>query len=79
MALFNCRIKSNEPTQLRARFMCNIYNRKLDAVGFHSNGGSACHLQNKNMSCFHLRDLLVNSKNAIAKLDSHDPGVKHGC
>ena len=68
MALFNCRIKSNELTQLRARFMCNIHNRKLDAVGLRSNGGSACHLDNKNMSCFDLRDLLVNSKNTIVNL-----------
>lgn len=68
MALFNCRIKSNELTQLRARFMCNIHNRKLDAVDLHSNGGSACHLENKNMSCFDLHDLLVNSKNAIVNL-----------
>ena len=79
MASFNCKTRSNELTQLRARFMCNIHDRKHDAMGPRSNGGSACHLQNKNMSCFHLRDLLVNSKNAIAKLDSHDPGVKHGC
>ena len=68
MALFNCRIKSNELTQLRARFMCNIHNKKLDAVDLRSNRGSACQLENKNMSCFHLRDLLVKSKIAIVNL-----------
>ncbi len=68
MASFNCKTRSNELTQLRARFMCNIHNRKLDAVDLRSNGGSASHLENKNMSCFHLRELLVNSKNAIANL-----------
>jgi len=68
MALFNCRIKSNELTQLHARFMCNIHNRKLDAVGLRSNGGCICHLECADMSCFHLRVLLVNSKNAIVNL-----------
>ena len=68
MASFNCKTKSNELTQLRARFMCNIHNRKLDAVGLHSNGGSVCHLKCADMSCFHLRELLVNSKNAIVNL-----------
>ena len=37
MALFNCKTKSNELTQLHARLMCNIHDKKHDAIGSRSN------------------------------------------
>ena len=38
MALFNCKTKSNELTQLHARPMCNIHDKRHDAIGPRSNG-----------------------------------------
>jgi hypothetical protein len=68
MALFNCKTKLNELIQLRAKFMCNIHDRKLNAIGLHSNESDVYHLKCAKISCFDLRDLLVSSQNAIVNL-----------
>lgn len=68
MALFNCKTKLNELIQLRAKFMCNIHDKKFNAIGLRSNESDVCHLKCADISCFDLRDLLMNSKNAIVKL-----------
>ena len=65
MALFNCKTKLNELIQLRAKFMCNIHDRKLNAIGLRSNESDVYHLQCADISCFDLRNLLANSKSAI--------------
>ncbi|RFC39091.1 MAG: hypothetical protein DID90_2727552505 [Candidatus Nitrotoga sp. LAW] len=77
MALFNCKIKLNELIQLRAKFMCNIHDGKLNAIGIRSNESDICHLKCADRSCFDLHDLSVNLK-CHHKLDSYDIGVKHG-
>lgn len=45
MALFNCKTKLNELIQLRAKFMCNIHNEKLNAIGIGSNESDIYHLK----------------------------------
>jgi len=73
MASFNCKTKSNELTQLRVRFMCNIHDRKHDALVPVQMGGSVSHLECADMSCFHLHELLVNSKDTIVNLTHTTP------
>jgi hypothetical protein len=68
MALFNCKTKLNERIQLRAKFMCNIHDRKLNAISLRSSESDVCHLKYTDISCFDLRDLLVSSQNAIVNL-----------
>ncbi|RFC34484.1 MAG: hypothetical protein DID91_2727702619 [Candidatus Nitrotoga sp. MKT] len=77
MALFNCKTKLNELIQLRAKFMCNIHDGKLNAIGIGSNESDICHLKCMDRLCFNRHDLFVNSK-CDHKLDSYDIGVKHG-
>ncbi len=48
--------------------MCNIHDRKFNAIGLRSNESDVYHLKCAKISCFDLRDLLVISKIAIVNL-----------
>jgi len=52
MALFNCKTKSNELTQLHAKFMCNIYDKRYDAIGSRSNESLFVIMECTDSSCF---------------------------